>query len=131
MCMLMGVVAMAQEDSIRAKNIDEVVIKGMYYKNYTAKDVSGSLRLDTPILEVPQNVQVITSAALADQQVLGISDGLLRNVSGATRLEHWADMYANVHMRGSRAAAFINGINVTSSWGLWQRICPMWIEWNL
>lgn len=117
-CVVLGSATMiAQEDSIRAKNIDEVVIKGRYYKNYTAKDVSGSLRLDTPILEAPQNVQVITSAALADQQILGISDGLLRNVSGATRLEHWADMYANVHMRGSRAGAFINGINVTSSWG--------------
>lgn len=106
-----------KSDSTKTKSIDEVIIKGKYYKNYTAKEVSGSLRLDTPLLETPQNIQVITSAALSDQQIIGISDGVLRNVSGATRLEHWADMYARVNMRGSRAAAFINGVNVTSNWG--------------
>lgn len=106
-----------KNDSTKTKSIDEVIIKGKYYKNYTAKEVSGSLRLDTPLLETPQNIQVITSAALSDQQIIGISDGVLRNVSGATRLEHWADMYARVNMRGSRAAAFINGVNVTSNWG--------------
>lgn len=103
-----------QEDSTM---LSEVVVEGKYYKNYTSKDVSGSLRLETPLLEVPQNVQVITSAALADQQITGISDGIVRNVSGATRLEHWADMYANITMRGSRAGAFFNGINTTSQWG--------------
>lgn len=103
-----------QED---ATALSEVVVEGRYYKNYTSKEVSGSLRLDTPSLKVPQNIQVITSSALSDQQVTGISDGVVRNVSGATRLEHWADMYANITMRGARAAAFINGVNVTSSWG--------------
>ncbi|AZZ58675.1 TonB-dependent receptor [Riemerella anatipestifer] len=113
-----GVLANAQvqkKDSIREKGIEGVVIKSKYYKNYTAKDVSGSLRLDTPLLDIPQNIQVITSDALADQQVLGISDGVLRNISGAMRLEHWGDMYARVNMRGARAAAFINGVNVTSN----------------
>ncbi|MDR7693456.1 TonB-dependent siderophore receptor [Riemerella anatipestifer] len=106
-----------KKDSIREKGIEGVVIKSKYYRNYTAKDVSGSLRLDTPLLDIPQNIQVITSDALSDQQVLGISDGVLRNISGAMRLEHWGDMYARVNMRGSRAAAFINGVNVTSNWG--------------
>ncbi len=100
-----------------ATALSEVVVEGKYYKNYTSKDVSGSLRLETPLLELPQNVQVITSAALSDQQITGISDGIIRNVSGAMRKEHWADMYANITMRGERAAAFINGVNVTSSWG--------------
>ncbi|MDY3363942.1 TonB-dependent siderophore receptor [Riemerella anatipestifer] len=115
-----GILSNAQtqkRDSIREKGIEGVVIKSKYYKNYTAKDVSGSLRLDTPLLDIPQNIQVITSDALSDQQVLGISDGVLRNISGAMRLEHWGDMYARVNMRGARAAAFINGVNVTSNWG--------------
>ncbi|MDY3521851.1 TonB-dependent siderophore receptor [Riemerella anatipestifer] len=115
-----GILSNAQtqkKDSIREKGIEGVVIKSKYYKNYTAKDVSGSLRLDTPLLDIPQNIQVITSDALSDQQVLGISDGVLRNISGAMRLEHWGDLYAHINMRGSRAAAFINGVNVTSTWG--------------
>ncbi|RPE09249.1 TonB-dependent receptor [Chitinophaga lutea] len=78
---------------------------------------SPTLRLTTPLLETPQNIQVVTNKVLADQQVTSMSDGLIRNVSGATRLEHWGDLYARVNMRGSRASAFRNGMNVTSSWG--------------
>ncbi|WP_232825966.1 TonB-dependent receptor [Chitinophaga alhagiae] len=78
---------------------------------------SPTLRLAAPLIETPQNIQVVTSKVLADQQVTSMSDGLIRNVSGATRLEHWGDMYARVNMRGSRASAFRNGMNVTSSWG--------------
>src|SRR5690606_708434 len=42
--------------------------------------------------------------------------GVIRNVSGATKLEHWAD-YTRINMRGSRASEFRNGMNVTSTWG--------------
>ncbi|MFC3160111.1 TonB-dependent siderophore receptor [Chryseobacterium arachidis] len=66
---------------------------------------------------MPQNVSIITNRALEDQQVTTLSDGVLRNVAGAQRLEHWGDMYTRVNMRGSRAAAFMNGVNVTSNWG--------------
>src|SRR5690606_22652710 len=46
------------------------------------------------------------------------SDGLLRNVSGTIRSEHWGDLYANVNMRGSQVQAFRNGFNVVASfWG--------------
>jgi iron complex outermembrane receptor protein len=38
-------------------------------------------------------------------------------VSGATRLEHWGDIYTRINARGGRLAAFRNGINITSSWG--------------
>ncbi|WP_353960049.1 TonB-dependent siderophore receptor [Chryseobacterium tructae] len=66
---------------------------------------------------MPQNISIITNKALEDQQVTTLSDGVLRNVAGAQRLEHWGDMYTRVNMRGSRAAAFMNGVNVTSNWG--------------
>lgn len=86
--------------------------------NYNARKGSASLRLHEPLLEVPQNIQVVTSANLADQQVISMSDGLIRNVSGATRLEHWGDMYTNITMRGTQIQAFRNGFNVVNSyWG--------------
>ncbi|WP_186756656.1 TonB-dependent receptor [Echinicola salinicaeni] len=84
---------------------------------YKVEKPSESLRLNTSLIETPQNIQIITGELLADQQVIDMSDGVLRNVSGATRLEHWGNMYARVNMRGSRAAAFRNGMNITSSWG--------------
>ena len=87
-------------------------------RKYKTDKVSTSLRLAAPLLEIPQNIQVVTSAALADQQVISMSDGLIRNVSGAVRLEHWGDLYANILMRGSQIQAFRNGFNVVSSfWG--------------
>lgn len=99
-----------------ANQLQEVIVKsGNLYKS---DQVSPSLKLLTPILETPQNVQVVTSKVLSDQQVISMSDGLIRNVSGATRLEHWGDLYANITMRGSQIQAFRNGFNVVSSyWG--------------
>ncbi|SKB57229.1 TonB-dependent receptor [Dyadobacter psychrophilus] len=99
-----------------ANQLQEVIVKGG--NPYKSDQVSSSLKLLTPILETPQNVQVVTSKVLADQQIISMSDGLIRNVSGATRLEHWGDMYANITMRGSQIQAFRNGFNVVSSfWG--------------
>lgn len=99
-----------------ANQLQEVIVKGG--NPYKSDQVSSSLKLLTPILETPQNVQVVTSKVLADQQIISMSDGLIRNVSGATRLEHWGDLYANITMRGSQIQAFRNGFNVVSSfWG--------------
>ncbi|ETZ20436.1 hypothetical protein N824_05480 [Pedobacter sp. V48] len=87
-------------------------------KRYKVDQPSSSLRLNQPLLEIPQNIQIVTSSALADQQIISMSDGLIRNVSGAVRLEHWGDLYTNITMRGSQIQALRNGFNVVSSyWG--------------
>ena len=96
--------------------LDEIVIVGS--RTYKEDEVSSSLRLTTPILELPQNIQTVTGKMLSDQQVISMSDNLIRNVSGAVRLEHWGDMYANIMMRGTQIQAFRNGVNVVNSyWG--------------
>jgi len=87
-------------------------------RGYTTLAPSPTLRLDEPLVEVPQNIQVVSSKALSDQQVISMSDGLIRNVSGAVRLEHWGNLYTNISMRGTQIQAFRNGFNVVSSyWG--------------
>lgn len=96
--------------------LEEVVIGGQR-KGYNASAVSNSLRLETPLLETPQNIQVVTNKVLLDQQISSMSDGVVRNVSGVTRLEHWGDMYTRINGRGSRLSAFRNGMNITSNWG--------------
>jgi len=116
--LLGSMLTFAQEkDSIKSNDIEEVIVNGKYYKKYVEKQGSSSLRLDEELIKIPQNVSIITNRALEDQQVTTLSDGVLRNVAGAQRLEHWGDMYTRVNMRGSRAAAFMNGVNVTSNWG--------------
>lgn len=97
------------------EELNEVIIKKNKYKQ---NNPSLSLRLNTPVLEIPQNVQIISGQTLKDQQITSMSDGVIRNVSGAVRLEHWGDLYANITMRGSQIQAFRNGFNVVSSfWG--------------
>ncbi|RRB18380.1 TonB-dependent receptor [Larkinella knui] len=97
-----------------AEQLDEVVVEG---KNSYKTDIpSASLRLKTPLLEVPQNIQVVNRQLLADQQIFDMLEGVSRNVSGVTRQEHW-DNYARLNMRGSRVAPFRNGMNVQSTWG--------------
>lgn len=104
---------MLQETS---SQLDEVVVRSAQ-NPYHSNQVSSTLRINEPILETPQNIQVITGKVLQIQQVTTMNDGVIRNISGATRLEHWGDLYARINMRGSRASAFRNGMNVTSSWG--------------
>lgn len=100
-----------------AEELEEIVISGAKEK-YTTNHVSNSLRLNTPLIETPQNIQVVTPEMLKDQQVISMSDGLIRNVSGAVRQEHWGDLYANIAARGSQIQAFRNGFNVVNSyWG--------------
>lgn len=100
------------EDS---KQLREVVVVSNPSK-YVTDYPSISLRLKTPLLELPQNIQVVTAQALKDQQIFDMSEGVTRNVSGASRSEHW-ETYARIVMRGSRIAAFRNGMNVTEVWG--------------
>ncbi len=97
------------------QDLEEVVIKKNKYKQ---DKPSLSLRLQTPVLEIPQNIQIVSGQTLKDQQITSMSDGVIRNVSGAVRLEHWGDLYTNITMRGSQIQAFRNGFNVVSSfWG--------------
>ncbi|WKL49337.1 TonB-dependent receptor [Flavobacterium pectinovorum] len=97
------------------EDLDEVVITKNKYKQ---DKPSLSLRLQTPVLEIPQNIQIVSGQTLKDQQITSMSDGVIRNVSGAVRLEHWGDLYTNITMRGSQIQAFRNGFNVVSSfWG--------------
>jgi iron complex outermembrane receptor protein len=102
---------------ISDKQLQEVIVKSGL-KGYKSNITSSSLRIQTPLLETAQNIQIVTSKVLADQQVISMSDGLIRNVSGVTRAEHWGDLYTNISARGSQIQAFRNGFNVVNSyWG--------------
>jgi len=95
--------------------LDQVVV----YSNKSAfktNRISSSLRLQSKIIEIPQNIQVITGKLMEDQQIFNMLEGVTRNVSGATRVEHW-DNYANITMRGSQVSAFRNGMNFSTTWG--------------
>lgn len=91
--------------------IGEVVISSIAIK---ADTPSQSLRVSTPLLQLPQNIQIVSAEVIKEQQVFDMLEGVQRNISGAQRLEHW-DSYARINMRGSQLTAFRNGINVQLS----------------
>ncbi len=97
-----------------AKELATVVVTSN--RKFRSGNVSPSLRLTTPILELSQNIQVITKGLITDQQSFDMLEGIQRNVSGAQKLEHW-DNYAYINMRGSQITAFRNGMNVAMPWG--------------
>lgn len=110
-------VSAQKKDTIKSNDIEEVVVNGRYYQKYKLNEVSGSLRLQTPLIELPQNVQSISGQVLNDQITLNMSEGIVRNVSGARKVEHWDNVYSNVFMRGASIATYMNGMNVSSTWG--------------
>jgi iron complex outermembrane receptor protein len=97
------------------KELSEVVVLGNK-SSFKSNRISSSLRLQSPIIEIPQNIQVVSSKVIADQQIFDMLEGVTRNVSGASRVEHW-DNYARITMRGSNVGAFRNGMNVSTTWG--------------
>lgn len=101
--------------AVSDKQLQEVVVVGGR-SNYKINTASSSLRLTTPLNKLPQNIQVVSRQLLVDQQIFDMLEGVSRNVSGVTKLEHW-DNYARLNMRGSRIAPFRNGMNVESTWG--------------
>lgn len=100
------------ENSEELKEVVVIANPSKYVTDYP----SVTLRLKTPLIEVPQNIQVVTKQVIQDQQIFDMLEGVTRNVSGATRVEHW-DNYVQINMRGSQIAGFRNGMNVQSTWG--------------
>ena len=54
-----------------------------YNQDYTLPNATAGTKTDTPIMETPLNVQVISKQVLKDQQVINLGDAL-KNVSGVT-----------------------------------------------
>ncbi|HJP63892.1 MAG TPA: TonB-dependent receptor [Mucilaginibacter sp.] len=98
-----------------ANQLSEVNISGRRQK-YKLDEPSPSLRLNEPVLQVPQNIQEVSGEQIKDQQIFNMLEGVSRNVSGLTMQEHWGN-YARINARGDRIAAFRNGMNIEATWG--------------
>lgn len=95
------------------QQMKEVVIVADAQK-YKVDIPSNSLRIVTPIKDVPQSIEVLTHEVLRDQQIYDMQEDVSRNISGAMRVGHW-DIYTKIQARGSQLSAFRNGMNVVSS----------------
>ncbi|WBL24193.1 TonB-dependent receptor [Zunongwangia sp. HGR-M22] len=96
--------------------LSDVWLSGEKDKGYTSRNVSSSLKLDQELINIPQNIQIITNDVLQDQATISMMENITRNVSGAQMIEHWGN-FARINMRGFRIPPFRNGMNVLSTWG--------------
>jgi len=82
--------------------------------NYKVSLPSPTLRITTPIKDVPQSIEVLTAEVIRDQASFDMQEDVSRNISGGMRIGHW-DIYTKMQARGSQLTAFRNGMNVVSS----------------
>lgn len=102
-------------DSIsQSRTIDEVEVLGK--RIALEKHVSPTLRLGQALIQVPQNIQVFNSKYLRERQITNVDEGMASLASGIMRIEHWG-AYSRFNSRGSRLAAFRDGMNITTTWG--------------
>lgn len=118
-CLLQPLYAQSERDStVRStdstiRHLDEIVIRSQYYRQYDPGQLSASLRVRTPLLKLPQSVQIIDKSLIVDQQAININESLTRNVSGAIRNNN-ADFYSpSIYMRGATIGTLRNGVDMS------------------
>ncbi len=99
-----------------AIHLNEITVAGDK-DSYNTENISDGLRLKAKLLDIPQNIQVITMKTLDDQQIFNMIEGVTRNVSGVSRVEHWDNIYARLYTRGDHIPAYRNGMNIATTWG--------------
>lgn len=96
-----------------ATTLGEAVVTSKYYRQYTTQAISGALRLRTPLIELPQNVQAVTPEVIADQGSINMTEDVSRNVSGVIRQEISNNLGPFLFMRGGQIASLRNGVDLT------------------
>lgn len=96
----------------KSTNLDEVIIESRYYKAYNTKKISSDLRLQTSLMQTPQNIQIVNADILKDQMVLNVNDGATRNVSGTIREELHNAISPDIFSRGGYINAQRNGVDL-------------------
>ncbi len=71
---------LAAQESVRPE-VHEITVEGEVVPDYTAADAITATKTDTPLLETPQTINVVTRQLLDDQAVVTLSEAL-RNVGG-------------------------------------------------
>ncbi|WP_145204702.1 TonB-dependent siderophore receptor [Sphingobium sp. B2] len=79
--------------------------------HYATPTSSSATRTDTPLIQVPQSVQVITSALLQEQDRRTLGDALV-NVSGVTPTRSEENLFIPPILRGFPAEVYVDGLPI-------------------
>ena len=78
-------------------------------EGYTAPSSASATRTDTPLIEVPQSVQVVTQSMIKEQDSHSLTDALV-NVSGVRATKPQEALFAQPIVRGFPAEIYMNGL---------------------
>jgi iron complex outermembrane receptor protein len=92
---------------------EEIVVRGDRPNRYRAPNASTATRTDTPLRDVPANIQVIPRQVLQDQGAVRL-DEALRNVGGVTFSSSLGNRGQDFQVRGFSATQFRNGLREDS-----------------
>jgi iron complex outermembrane receptor protein len=101
--------AASDEKSAESEGLEEILVRGRQQKLSTMKG-------EASILEIPQNVQVLSSALLKDMGAVLLEDGL-RNVA-AVMPNGFYPGYDSFRIRGfDSSASYLDGLRMTNYYG--------------
>lgn len=100
----------APEESEASWAAGTIVVTGERLR-YAAPTSGSSTRTDTPLIEVPQSVQVVTRALLQEQDRRTLGDALV-NVSGVTPTRSDEALFIPPVLRGFPAEVYLDGLPI-------------------
>ena len=97
--------------------LPRVEVLGVGAKSYAVKDASVGTKTDTPLMETPMNIQVVTQQVLQDQKATAL-DTALNNVSGVLSYEQ-GGFLESVIVRGfdTNQTVFYDGFRIYDHFG--------------
>lgn len=90
--------------------VSDVVVTGAR-KGYAAAGSTSATRTDTPLIEVPQSVQVITRTLIEEQDARTLADALV-NVSGVMATRQEEALLVSPIIRGFPSEIYLDGLPV-------------------
>lgn len=118
-CLLLAMPAAAQaQDASSVTSVadtapswtGDIIVTGAR-ETYTAPETSAATRTDTPLIQVPQSVQVLTKTLIQEQDRRTLDDALF-NVSGATPTRVDEVLFIPPIVRGFPAEVYLDGLSV-------------------
>jgi iron complex outermembrane receptor protein len=95
--LLLAVPAQAQRNEATSdEEPDILIVTGLRYR---VTEIDSATRTATPVLAIPQPIQIVTDQLIEDQRPLTISDAL-RNVSGFSALRNSGEVFRSFNIRG-------------------------------
>ena len=103
---------LATDDAAPADNADEVVVRG----ERVVGQASSGTKSDTPIVETPQSISVVSSADISQLGLANLNQAL-RYVAGVTPESRGAnaEIYDQFKLRGFDAPRYLDGLRVFDS----------------